>query len=233
MTNHTLTVTEADQAIRIKRVGGSLKVEGWERQEIEATGDAVELGREDEAISLSSGGDVQVKAPRRLAFHVDFVGGGIEMQDLSGPVEISFVGSDVHLRNLTGQVTFRGLVGGSTKLENVSQVLTSSGGVGPFGAVAGGAWRKVEKAAGRADEQRQRLEKKIQNAERKLNRIRMGMEFDGARWRGRHWTRYAQTAEPAHPVSDEERTTILRMLQEKKITAEEADRLLGALEGEA
>jgi hypothetical protein len=33
------------------------------------------------------------------------------------------------------------------------------------------------------------------------------------------------------PVSDEERMTILKMLQEKKITSEEADKLLVALEG--
>lgn len=36
---------------------------------------------------------------------------------------------------------------------------------------------------------------------------------------------------PTEPVSDEERMTILRMLQEKKISAEEAEKLLSALEG--
>jgi hypothetical protein len=36
---------------------------------------------------------------------------------------------------------------------------------------------------------------------------------------------------PADPVSDEERMAILKMLQEKKITAEEAEKLLAALEG--
>ena len=33
------------------------------------------------------------------------------------------------------------------------------------------------------------------------------------------------------PVSEEERMTILRMLAEKKITSEEAEQLLSALEG--
>jgi hypothetical protein len=33
------------------------------------------------------------------------------------------------------------------------------------------------------------------------------------------------------PVSEEERMAILKMLQEKKITSEEADKLLAALEG--
>lgn len=47
------------------------------------------------------------------------------------------------------------------------------------------------------------------------------------RWK---WDFPAQT--PATLVSDEERLTILRMLSEKKITAEEAEKLLAALEGE-
>ena len=42
----------------------------------------------------------------------------------------------------------------------------------------------------------------------------------------------ASEAEEANqPVSDEERMTILKMLQEKKITSAEADKLLSALEG--
>ncbi len=38
---------------------------------------------------------------------------------------------------------------------------------------------------------------------------------------------------PAEPVSDEERMAILKMLQEKKITADDAEKLLAALEGGA
>ncbi len=37
--------------------------------------------------------------------------------------------------------------------------------------------------------------------------------------------------ETSAPVSDEERLSILKMLQEKKITVEEAEKLLAALEG--
>ncbi len=40
-----------------------------------------------------------------------------------------------------------------------------------------------------------------------------------------------EASEARQPVSDEERITILKMLQEKKITSEEADKLLSALEG--
>jgi hypothetical protein len=36
---------------------------------------------------------------------------------------------------------------------------------------------------------------------------------------------------PVEPVSDDERLTILRMLQEKKISVADAEKLLSALEG--
>jgi len=38
-------------------------------------------------------------------------------------------------------------------------------------------------------------------------------------------------APPSEPVAEEERMTILKMLAEKKITAEQAEQLLSALEG--
>jgi hypothetical protein len=37
---------------------------------------------------------------------------------------------------------------------------------------------------------------------------------------------------PVDPVTEEERLMILRMLEQKKITLEEADELLSALEGQ-
>jgi len=40
-----------------------------------------------------------------------------------------------------------------------------------------------------------------------------------------------QAAERGEPVSDTERLSILKMLQEKKITTDEAEKLLAALEG--
>ena len=49
------------------------------------------------------------------------------------------------------------------------------------------------------------------------------------------WTfdsdKFPRGPKPNEPVSDEERMTILNMLSEKKITAEQAEDLLAALEG--
>jgi hypothetical protein len=232
MTKQTLSISASDQVVRIQRVGGSLKVEGWDQQEIEATGDFVQLGRDEGSIAVSCAGDLELKAPRSMAFNLAFIGRSLEMKALAGPVEISFVGSDLSLRDLTGQVTIRGLVGGKTNLENVSRVATASSGPGPFGAGGEAAWRKIQKAMQLSEEQRRKLERKFQKAERKLNRVRVGIEHDGASWTWRMGPRPVQGGDAQPQASDEERATILRMLQEKKITAEEADRLLGALEGE-
>ncbi|HCC79293.1 MAG: hypothetical protein A2X25_08740 [Chloroflexi bacterium GWB2_49_20] len=43
---------------------------------------------------------------------------------------------------------------------------------------------------------------------------------------------FSSNKKPVEPVSDDERLTILRMLQEKKISAVEAEKLLSALEGQ-
>lgn len=232
MTKQTLDLSASDQPVRIERVGGSLKVEAWEKQELEWTGEFVEVVHGTAGLQISCAGDLGLKVPREAALRIEFIGHDLEMQELSGPIDISFVGSDLRLRNLSGQVTFHGFVGGSTTLENVSRVASASGGPGPFGVGGEAVWQKIGKAMGRSDEQRRKIEKKIWRAERKLNRVRVGIDREGARWTWSAGPHPAPGAEARPGASDEERATILRMLQEKKISAEEADRLLGALEGE-
>ena len=83
------------------------------------------------------------------------------------------------------------------------------------------AQRKVEEAA-------RRIEQKTRDAERRATRGKGFLEV--GRW---NWD-FAPKGVPMpnrSQASDEERLTILKMLQEKKITAEEADKLLAALEG--
>lgn len=82
------------------------------------------------------------------------------------------------------------------------------------------AQRKVEAAA-------RRIESKTREAERHVRRSH-GVEI--GRW---NWD-FSPRGVPIPskpPVSDEERLAILKMLQDKKITAEDAEKLLAALEG--
>ena len=90
----------------------------------------------------------------------------------------------------------------------------------------------MEKATRRAEQKMRRTESKIKIAEHELHRhAQIRANIDAGRWK---WNVTPGSVPPGpinEPVSDEERMTILKMLQEKKITSEQADKLLAALEG--
>lgn len=233
MATQSISLTAPDPNVKVTRIGGSLQVEGWDKQELEASGDPAVVGRDEQTITISCSGDLVLKVPRQTVLQVDFVGRAMEMRSVEGRVDISFVGGDLKLRDLSGQVTFHGLVGGATRMENVSRVATAGGVPGPFGAGVGGPWTRAERFSERAEEQRRKIAKKILKAEQKLSRIRVGPMGGSPRWKWGIMAGADQSPEASQPVSDEERVAIMKMLQEKKITAEEADRLLAALEGES
>jgi hypothetical protein len=91
--------------------------------------------------------------------------------------------------------------------------------------------RRVEQAAERAQRKieaaNRRIEQKVHAAER---RGRAKVALGIGRW---NWDLSPKgvPVPPKAPVSDEERLAILKMLQEKKISAEDAEKLLAALEG--
>lgn len=103
--------------------------------------------------------------------------------------------------------------------------------------------RKVERATGqvarRAEEAARRAEKLAGDAARRAERHaerharRWNANVGVGRW---NWEFNSQNvpappSSPSEPVAEEERMAILKMLQEKKITAEQAEQLLNALEG--
>lgn len=85
------------------------------------------------------------------------------------------------------------------------------------------------RAARRAEEVARRVER---HAERQARRWRGNVK--AGRWNWDMGPRGVPTppAPPSEPVSEEERMAILKMLAEKKITAEQAEQLLSALEGD-
>ena len=103
--------------------------------------------------------------------------------------------------------------------------------------------RQVERATGqvarRAEEAVRRAERLAEDAARRAERH---AERHARRWRGNvkvgRWNWDAgpkgvstPPSPPSEPVAEEERMAILKMLAEKKITAEQAEQLLSALEG--
>ena len=82
--------------------------------------------------------------------------------------------------------------------------------------------RRVQEATRRAARQ---AEAAARRAEQKMSQQGRRFSFNWTGGRG------GFPMPPAEPVSDEERMAILKMLQEKKISAEDAEKLLTALEG--
>jgi hypothetical protein len=132
--------------------------------------------------------------------------------------------------------------GGDIRVSNQSDAGESAEDFGNFAGV-GMDWsgfgdrisRRVDQATQRAqrkvEEAARRIEQKTRDAEQRASRAGRGkVALEVGRW---NWD-FAPRGVPMpnrSQVSDEERLTILKMLQEKKITAEEADKLLSALEG--
>ena len=96
-----------------------------------------------------------------------------------------------------------------------------------------------ERAAARAQEKmrkaREKMEQKMAAMQRRMemkNRERGHIHrHEHRRWSFNIPTPPVPPTSPGEPVSEDERLMILRMLEEKKITMEEADELLSALEG--
>jgi hypothetical protein len=90
-----------------------------------------------------------------------------------------------------------------------------------------------ERISRRAGQAARRIAKHAEQAARSAERAgrRIDARVNVGRW---NWDLFPKGAPmpPKPAVSEEERMTILRMLQEKKITADEADKLLAALESE-
>jgi hypothetical protein len=89
--------------------------------------------------------------------------------------------------------------------------------------------RRAQEAAERA---RRQAERAAEKARAKAERAHRRHERHGAgvRW---SWSAPQPPKPPTEAVSDAERMAILKMVADKKITADEASRLLAALEGEA
>jgi len=128
--------------------------------------------------------------------------------------------------------------GGDIRVSNRSDAGESAEDFGNFAAM-GMDWsgfgdrisRRVEQATERAQRKieaaNRRIEQKARDAER---RGRGKVAFGVGRW---NWD-FSPKGVPVPPkqqVSDEERLAILKMLQEGKISAEDAEKLLAALEG--
>ena len=241
MSTQTLSVG-SNPVIEITNVGGDLIVRGTGGKDIQAQGDdSPRIMQDGSEVTVSCGGDLNVSVPRGASLTISYVGGDLHVESVEGNVEFSFVGGDVMLQGISGEVSVEGAIGGEMQTQNVNK-LTMSLQRGDIGEdISARVQRKVDEAMRRAD-------LKMREAERKMRHVEFKMQNDMAqkmaqsagrpipprppsppRWRAGFNPSEADAK--TQPVSDEERMAILKMLQEKKITSEEADKLLAALEG--
>ncbi|KAA3648009.1 MAG: hypothetical protein DWQ07_03185 [Chloroflexi bacterium] len=172
------------------------------------------IGEGDAAIDLEAGEriDFSVTAP---------------FDDFDDAVNMEFAEDMAFLADdITQQVTDQIEAQMSTLNDQLSQLSVQFG-----GASSDRAQRAAEKAQRKVERAQRKLELKLAATQRRAER-----QARKAGKRGK--TRFAFTApiniakSKNEPVSDDERQAILQMLQDQKITVEEAELLLSALEGD-
>lgn len=142
-----------------------------------------------------------------------------------------------------GSATMSLSAGGDIRISNRSDAGDSAEDFGNFAGI-GMDWsnfgerisKRVEQATERAqrkiEEATRRAEHKARDAERQGRRFKGALEIGRWKWDLDSSKKGVGVPMPTkHHVSDEERLMILKMLQEKKITAEQAEKLLASLEG--
>ncbi|MBI5945090.1 MAG: DUF4097 family beta strand repeat protein [Chloroflexi bacterium] len=127
--------------------------------------------------------------------------------------------------------------GGDIRVSNQADAVESAEDFGNFAGV-GMDWSGFgDRVSRQMDQAMQRAQRKIDEAARRMERTvsdrvgrrgKVGMEVGRWSW---DLSQKGVPMPPKPPVSDEERMAILKMLQDKKITAEEAEKLLSSLEG--
>jgi hypothetical protein len=220
--------------LALRNVGGNINVNAGEDVVLYLNPKA------GQAVNITAGDDIMLVLPPQANATLDLSGDEIEVQlpdveededatqrvitlgDGSAKIHLK-AGSDVRVSSAAGE---RG-----EEFGNFAGMMFDWSDFGE--ALGERISRRVQQAQQRAERQAQAAARR---AEQKLRGGRVRGNIKVGRW---NWDIQpgsfpgAPATPPAEPVSEEERMAILKMLQEKKITAEEADKLLAALEGDA
>ena len=222
-----LSLDSVSDDLALRGVGGNLKVD--------VNGDIVLqlVPHPEKEYKITAGDDIMLLLPPEanatLKIHAEKIKlewPGIEPQD--GTSRVVSLGE--------GAAKVKLDAGGDVVVTNRVDAVESADEYGNFAGMMfdwGGFGRDLgERISRRAQEAAERAARKVEAAGRRAGRdMRRGSRgsMEVGRWK---WDIPSGSASiPYSPVSDEERMTILRMLAEKKITAEEAESLLAALDG--
>lgn len=188
------------------------------------------LGDAEASMSLSSGGSLSFVSQETEKF---------EMEDVEAEFEAAFAGfSEEFSQQIADQIEAQvenQLEMLNDEMEKLSTTLEQSGlSQDEMDRIMEQARESSELAAAQSHEKirraQEKLERKLTAAQRKAELRAKAAERRSQRGTGFSWPPPAEKR-PKTAISDEERLVVLRMLEEKKISLEEAEQLLAALEG--
>lgn len=104
--------TNDSPEIYIESVGGDLRLNGWDQNQVQAETDdedSLSLNNEGGQIKLIAEQDCTVNVPRKSNVQIVHVGGDAKIKSVEGALQVNFVGGDLMLRQVgTAQVTHTG-----------------------------------------------------------------------------------------------------------------------------
>lgn len=182
--------------------------------------------------SVAAGDDILLVMPPKANVTLNLTADEIDVEWKGIPREDDATSRMITLGDGSAQATLN--AGGDIRVTNQANAGESAEDFGNFAGI-GFDWsgfgdrisRQVEQATRRAN---QKAEEAARRAERATRRAESKINLKMGRW---NWDLSPKGVPmpPKPQVSDEERLAILKMLQEKKITAADAEKLLAALEG--
>lgn len=188
------------------------------------------LGDGEASMSLSSDGSLSFVSQETEKF---------EMEDVEAEFEVAFAGfSEEFSQQIADQIEAQvetQLEVLNDEMEKLSTTLEGSGlSEDEIDRIMEQARESSERATARSQEKirraQEKLERKLAAAQRKAELRAKAAERRSQRGTGFTWPP-PEEKRPKSAISDEERLVVLRMLEEKKISLEEAEQLLAALEG--
>jgi hypothetical protein len=227
--NAQFQILSGAQRIRIKTPSVSEKIDDGNYN--------LTLGDGDASVKITAGGNVDI-ATRETDwdslkdFDIDFTKEISSMAEeladqattqIESQLEMLENNLNVHLAGLATSISSSGL--SEEKIQEIEERLEQA------------KERAAERATAAAEKAKMKLELKVAAAQRKADRKVRTAAARAARKARKNWGEESYPVptspprKPVDPVSEEERLMILQMLQDKKISIEQAEKLLAALEG--
>ena len=237
-----VSIRDVDGNVSLDSVADNLALRGARGNIKVNVGDDVVVYLEPKAngaYAVNAGDDILLVLPQHTNATVSMNGDSIDVDWPGLEKDADATQRVVVLGDGSAQISLN--AGGDVRLTNKADAAESADEFGNFAGLNFD-WsgfgdrisRQVEQATARAAKRAEEAARRVErHVERQVRKGRGGLEMGRWNWEfGKGMPKPPNPPEPpSEPVVEEERMTILKMLAEKKITAQQAEELLNALEG--